>query len=121
MTDGTPYVGTTPALATAIGSRRSIIRNGRQVDFNYGTTGTANNSLDRLSTITDNSTGQTLAAYSYLGLEHGRHRGFPAAQDQAGLQRRQRHLYRPRPLRPGPQSNMDDYGNDTTADGYSFT
>ena len=121
-TDSTPYVGYNYDAGNgyrlaSISTPTSIA----QVSYNYGETGTPDNSLNRLSTITDNSAGQTLAAYSYLGLNTVATEDFQQPKiklDYSGGNDAYTALDRFGRVR---DQIWSDYGNDTTADGYSYT
>ena len=122
VTDSTPYVGYNYDAGN--GYRLASIQYpnlDRTVSYNYGETGTPDDSLDRLSTITDDSTGQTLAAYSYLGLDTVATEDFQQPKiklDYSGGNDTYTALDRFGRVR---DQIWSDYGNDTTADGYSYT
>ena len=121
MTDSTPYVGYNYDAGNGYRLASIDYPNGRTVSYNYGETGTADDSLNRLSTITDDSTGQTLAAYSYLGLNTVATEDFQQPKiklDYSGGNDTYTALDRFGRVR---DQIWSDYGNDTTADGYSYT
>ena len=70
VTDSTPYVGYNYDAGN--GYRLASIQYPNldaRFSYNYGTTGTPDDSLNRLSEIDDNATAQPLASYQYLGLD----------------------------------------------------
>ena len=121
MTDNTPYVGYNYDATHGYRLTSVDYPNGRQIDYTYGTTGSADDSLNRLSTIQDDATSQTLAAYSYLGLGTIATEDFQEPEiklDYSGGNDSYSALDRFGRVLDQLWSN---YGNSTTADHYTYT